>query len=262
MLNTIIMSYPVEINYKDIVDESSSVMITAFTSKDILCGRGTTAFSHSGTQRFRSYIARSMDAYISAPGRAAKTKLVQRLTDEILNEGFVFWKKDAQKVWCRLSLKEAREKVGHTLRDSTDGRIKCMKEVQKRVLKHEELQTRTMQIFQDLVANIGESIEPSPSFDPTPIPIYCPDETVCKAIGKNSMEDEFKKGNQQTGAYHIDYISRVVLETQQESSEVILGTDCIAQDQTNVLSDSNPSPLLRSASESLYIFGRMFNSTD
>lgn len=261
MLNTIIMSYPVDINYKDIVDESSSTSsmeTMAFTSKDILCGRGTTTFSHAGTQRFRSYIARSMDAYISAPGRAAKTKLVQRLTDEIFNEGLVFWKKDAQKIWCRLSLKEAREKVGHTLRDSTDGRIKCMKEVQKRVLKHEELQTRTMQIFRDSVANLDESMETNQCFDPIPIPISCPDE----AFGENSMEDKFDNSNQQSESYHIDYSSRVVMATQQNPSQVILGTDSIVPDQSHVPFDTNPSPLSRSSSESLYIFGRMFNSTE
>ena len=131
-----------------------------FTSKDILCGREMTAFSHEGTQRFRSFISKNRNSYLTAPGRAARAKLAQGLSDQIFDEGFVFWKKDVRKGWCRLSVKEAGEKVRQTLHDSIEGGNKCIKQVPERVLKHEELQTRTMQIFQDLIAKSGGSIDP------------------------------------------------------------------------------------------------------
>ena len=132
-----------------------------FSSKDILCGRGTKACSHEGTQQFRSFISRNLNSYIVTHGQAAKAKLAQRLCNEILGEGFVFWKMDGEKGWCRLSVKEVREKIRQTLRDSIEAGNTCMKQLSEQNLKHEELQTRTMQIFQELIVQSGGSIDPT-----------------------------------------------------------------------------------------------------
>jgi len=183
-------------------DESANKEIpfrSQFTSRDILCGRGKTLFEHEGTKRFRMLIAKNMDAYVCAHGRTEKTKLVRKLTDDILEEGLVFWKKNGNnnKVWCKLSLTEAREKVGHTLRDSADGRIKCMKHVQRRIKKEEELQLLTMQIFKELLSE--DAILQASSTDNTQM-----------AASTNQFEafDEMQVEDQQQ-SFDIQYESNV-----------------------------------------------------
>jgi hypothetical protein len=88
---------------------------------DVLCGRHKLAFNNIGNRRFRVTISLSLERYLSSPRRQDKTQVVFSIVKLIKENGgrFLKWKKDR---WVEIEEKQAREKVGHALRDMASSR--------------------------------------------------------------------------------------------------------------------------------------------
>ena len=98
---------------------------------DIVCGRNSGAYNYIGNRRFRVTIDMNLQRYIAAPTREAKTNVIQAIVRMLHdNIGARFLKKSLVNVadpinggtkkiarYTVMTEKQAREKVGHALRD-------------------------------------------------------------------------------------------------------------------------------------------------
>ena len=123
-----IMEKPVKttLTKMDFWDAVPSMGITP-EANDVLCGRGRTAFQHTGNSRLRVLIARSLDRFTSSKTRMEKTNIVRSIVQNVLDCGGRFLKRDPSKTyWYLAGFKKAREKVSHAFRDASSDKVKCM----------------------------------------------------------------------------------------------------------------------------------------
>lgn len=89
------------------------------TSTDVLCGRGRTYFSHPGNRQFREIVGKSLGAYLDAPTRTQKSKIVKKITIEALENGARFLKQRGKsKSWYVAGQELAKNKVRRNTFDS------------------------------------------------------------------------------------------------------------------------------------------------
>jgi len=86
---------------------------------DVLCGRGKAYNNHEGNINFVNMIKSNVQRYIDAPTRIYRSLIVIELTEAIcVNSGIRFLKKDkASDQWIQLETIQAKEKIGHCIRD-------------------------------------------------------------------------------------------------------------------------------------------------
>jgi hypothetical protein len=89
---------------------------------DVLCGRSAFALNNVGNRRFRVTVSMALNKYLTTPTRTGKTKVIDSIVDTVRRSGgrFLKWRHAR---WVELDMKQAREKVGHALRDMS-GAIK------------------------------------------------------------------------------------------------------------------------------------------
>jgi hypothetical protein len=84
---------------------------------DIICGRCSTAFNNVGNRRFRATISLYLQRYKEAKSREDRGDAIMSVVRLLLDDiGARFLKKRGN-TWVELGEKQAREKVGHALRD-------------------------------------------------------------------------------------------------------------------------------------------------
>eukprot|EP00527_Entomoneis_sp_CCMP2396_P005542 CAMPEP_0198144878 /NCGR_PEP_ID=MMETSP1443-20131203/19171_1 /TAXON_ID=186043 /ORGANISM="Entomoneis sp., Strain CCMP2396" /LENGTH=285 /DNA_ID=CAMNT_0043808363 /DNA_START=164 /DNA_END=1021 /DNA_ORIENTATION=- len=132
---------------------------------DVCCGRGKRHWNAVGNVRFRKIIQSSVERYMDAPSKNDKTAVVVSIVDDIRHFGGNFLKEDLIGSWYDIGDPQAREKVGHSLRDqvSTIHRHR-RKEKAMQALAHQK-QSR-MDISNDPNGIISES-KPQQPDDPT-----------------------------------------------------------------------------------------------
>jgi hypothetical protein len=120
---------------------------TGVDASDVLCGRGKTSFNHGeftcrstqfpkrkmcarsdsslyvsfpvGNKRFRDAVTSALNDYMKADNRFEKSLVVHSIVDIIHAAGGRFLKRDFQLgKWYELSDNQAKEKVGHAIRDA------------------------------------------------------------------------------------------------------------------------------------------------
>lgn len=93
---------------------------TEIEATDVLCGRGKTSFNHIGNRRFRDIIANSVEDYHTAKSRLEKSMVVHRIVEQVKKVKGRFLKQDRfSGRWYELDERQAKEKVGHAIRDAT-----------------------------------------------------------------------------------------------------------------------------------------------
>lgn len=108
---------------------------------DILCGRFKNAFNHVGNRRFRVTINLNLQRYIQAEKKQEKTTLIIELVRILKQDVGVRFLKKKGPGYIELSEKQAREKVGHALRDMAVAQQQStMKELQERRKRLKELE--------------------------------------------------------------------------------------------------------------------------
>ena len=84
---------------------------------DVLCGRCKSSFNHVGNRRFRVTISMNVERYLATRSRHEKSALIVSVVRMLREEvGARFLKKKGN-AYVELGEKQAREKVGHALRD-------------------------------------------------------------------------------------------------------------------------------------------------
>ena len=98
-------------------------------SRDVCCGRGKRNWNHEGNVWFRNLIQANVDRYICAPSKTDKTAVVISVVEQVRREGAFFVKQDDDSGrWYDIGDTQAREKVGHSLRDQVTAQKKKEKE--------------------------------------------------------------------------------------------------------------------------------------
>jgi hypothetical protein len=92
-------------------------------AKDVITGRGRgkKTFHHVGNRRFRVIIAMNLKKYVNAKTKSDKSLLVTSIVRQVREgspSGAGFLKMDTTGRWMSLDEDQAREKVGHALRDA------------------------------------------------------------------------------------------------------------------------------------------------
>jgi hypothetical protein len=78
------------------------------------------SFNHVGNRRFRDLIAASCEKYTSAKSRLEKSMVVHAIVEEVKKAQGRFLKQDRYTgSWYELDERQAKEKVGHAIRDAT-----------------------------------------------------------------------------------------------------------------------------------------------
>jgi len=111
-------------------------------SIDVLGGRGSKAFHHTGNRWLRKTIVELLESYKkSKKGGREKSSIVRNIIEIIREEGrrFLKFDKDAQQ-WYDAGFNEARLKIGHAFRDaSLPNKVKCFEAV--KAMQEEEIKT-------------------------------------------------------------------------------------------------------------------------
>jgi hypothetical protein len=102
-----------------LVNQKRKSLPIGYTSmdKDVCCGRGKRHWNHTGNVNFRKTIREYVLRYVEAPVKSDKTLVVISIVDKIRQSGGRFIKEDRVGRWFDIGDAEAREKVGHSLRD-------------------------------------------------------------------------------------------------------------------------------------------------
>jgi hypothetical protein len=93
-----------------------------FGPHDVLLGRNRYAFNNLGNKRFRNMIIENANVYIASPSRTQKSQLVATLIARIHQNGGRFLRRQEDGVWFEVDTRQAKEKVGHALRDGNQKR--------------------------------------------------------------------------------------------------------------------------------------------
>jgi hypothetical protein len=97
------------------------------TALDVCCGRGKKNWRHQGNIAFRKIIRIRVDSYISAPTKQDKSSIVVAVVDDLRLLGGKFIKQDDTGRWYDIGDSQARDKVGHSLRDQVTALSKQQK---------------------------------------------------------------------------------------------------------------------------------------
>lgn len=109
-------------------EESNSNIISEPGPYDIVCGRNNGAYNYIGNRRFRVTIEMNLQRYIESPSREDRTNVIKSIVWMLREQvGARFLKKETfkksgsgrrrQPQYTIMTEKQAREKVGHCLRD-------------------------------------------------------------------------------------------------------------------------------------------------
>jgi hypothetical protein len=88
---------------------------------DVVLGRGKGSYNAPGCKKLRAIIRESVPEYLAARSKFDKTTVLSRIVDTVQSQNNYtakFVKKDVNGMWCEISNDQAREKVGHTMRET------------------------------------------------------------------------------------------------------------------------------------------------
>ena len=141
---------------------------------DILCGRCKTSFNHVGNRRFRITITMNIPKYLSAKSRHEKSALIISIVRMLRDEAGARFLKKKGKEFIELNEKQAREKVGHALRDlAVQQQQSTMAEFMKQQKQEQKQEARVsknidfLECLDDLFTMCEAQDEPS--FEPLPV---------------------------------------------------------------------------------------------
>lgn len=135
---------------------------------DILCGRGKGSYNRAANKKFRSLVRQYLSEYTSARTRVDKSAVIDNILDRVQGNQtrFVTFKEER---WFEISEDQAREKIGHCLREAivdlqgAADRVQATKRFEN---KHSDLLLEQQAIFEALVREMNKnrnSSKPEPS---------------------------------------------------------------------------------------------------
>ena len=88
---------------------------------DVVCGRGKGSYNRPGNKRFRAIVNQHIPQYQSSKSKLDKSMVLNTIIDRVRqqnNGNARFVKHDKKKGWFEIGVDQAREKVGHAIREA------------------------------------------------------------------------------------------------------------------------------------------------
>jgi hypothetical protein len=88
---------------------------------DVVCGRGKGSYNAPGCKKLRALIREYIPEYTAARTKFDKSTVLSQIVDVFQSQNNYtakFVKKDPSGAWCEIGNDQAREKVGHTMRET------------------------------------------------------------------------------------------------------------------------------------------------
>lgn len=146
--------------------------VTEIQPTDVLCGRGKTSFNHVGNRSFRDLIAESTQRYIDAKSRLQKSMVVHSIVEEVKKAQGRFLKQDRYSgQWFELDEKQAKEKVGHAIRDATSSIDPTKKMVKKRTSTAKSVMSEEKAVRPDSASSMSDDSSRSNASEDSSIPM-------------------------------------------------------------------------------------------
>ncbi|CAB9515420.1 expressed unknown protein [Seminavis robusta] len=155
---------------------------------DVLCGRGKSSFTHAGNRRFRDAVTSAIDEYNNSESRLAKSRVVQRIVENIKGGGGRFLKKERSTgQWVELDTKSCRDKVGHAIRDAANLiEARKQKEQRKKSSTYSFLEERGRASLPGGVPSVGRGVSSRLS----PTNRFEDDDIFYGTLSEGKLEDE------------------------------------------------------------------------
>ena len=158
LLSKYLASMPLPNNVDTDTDDSSKMLPKSYqpSEYDVVCGRGKGFYNKPGNRRFRSIVSTYIDDYESCKSKIDKSLILGQIVDRVReqdNGRARFLKYDTKlKCWCVLTNDQAREKVGHAIREcvqsTKDKQINEAKQLQlQKQEEYHQLHILTQMLF-------------------------------------------------------------------------------------------------------------------
>jgi hypothetical protein len=121
-------------HYSAKISEAAGGVLKGYTPTvmDVCSGRGKKNWKHKGNSEFRKLVHSNVAAYMNAPSKHEKTLVVKAIVDVIRSNGGRFLKQGSDDDWYDIGDNQAKEKVGHSLRDQVSAITKQKRETTSR----------------------------------------------------------------------------------------------------------------------------------
>lgn len=174
-------------------------------TKDVLLGRGISRFKHPGNIAYRALVDSRLACYLNGD-RTVKSGVVSDIIKEIKSNNCRFLQKRKDGEWQEVDLGVAREKVGHSIRDTfkMEGRLGF----QDRMIHIFDHTASFGQIFDYITDNYamialelsrrGDLTNTSKSMRPGKHPLKCPvaeEDTVPETISEKDDDSSMSTGS-------------------------------------------------------------------
>jgi len=128
---------------------------------DVICGRGKASYYRPGNVRFRQIVGEHVDEYKAATSKLDKTSVLTNILDRVRsatgstdvgNRVRIISQKEG--TWCEISDDQAREKVGHSMREAILAQESAPEREERQhefQMKQSDLLESQRKIFEDLV---------------------------------------------------------------------------------------------------------------
>lgn len=130
---------------------------------DVVCGRGKGSYNRPGNKKFRELVQRHVEEYLRAKSKLDKSMVLASIVEQVREHGRFIKRKAG--AWCEIGDEQAREKVGHAIREAiaankaspptvsmTDSTNNQGRRPSHFNLKHSDLASVQLAMFEDLVA--------------------------------------------------------------------------------------------------------------
>jgi len=118
-------------------------------ARDVVCGRGKGSYNRPGNIDFRKVVRRFVGEYATAKTKFEKTTVLNRIIDAVHHDNDARFLKFNTRThqWFEITDDQAREKVGHTMRET----IAALEVTQHEERKHHDLLSNQKAIFASML---------------------------------------------------------------------------------------------------------------
>lgn len=197
----------------------------SINAADVLCGRGKVSFNHgkdcratvscafvsnltlsltiaAGNKRFRDAVSSSLPAFVKAENRYDKSLVVHAIVDDIRKAGGRFLKQKDGK-WTEMGEQQAKEKVGHAVRDALTAYENRKSRKKRRQREEQKLPSPERPNLQDAFVSLSSSARrqlmfPQESLDTAMLPpVHAPQPPRVASMSSHVPPDFFRYASTQ-----------------------------------------------------------------
>jgi hypothetical protein len=129
---------------------------------DVVCGRGKGSYNRPGNLHMRRIVRTYIDEYLAAKSKLDKSIVLNKVLEEVRSQGdgsAMLVKQNKDGSWMEIGDDQAREKIGHAIREAISAREPSHQKVHQRPIfkaKQEDLLSVQQDMFNQMRRNNTE----------------------------------------------------------------------------------------------------------